>query len=787
MFPFMIYQTYLHSLENHNNKRYSIQIINDYNGDTVAEIKLAGEQPVLITTESDGIFSAVKSRKCTIRIVTDAVLKDIYSPENQGTKIVIQEENNQYPFFEGWLTPCIYNQSYSKVLDELELEFVSCLSTLKNIKYSFINSTPKIQTIQAILYNIFQKTGYSGNILYPINSLDKELTYYKLSEANFIEDDAEATPWSCFEVLEEICKFFGWSCVDYGPDLYLIDYETIMNSASLHKWRKIINSTSSEIVQKNSGFITISKDSYSGSGHTLSYDEVYNKVSVNDSIYELEEISTDIFDTDKNHLINTAGQQMASQRFIHTHKDKEDKAWTIYYTKFLFDSNSNWKCKFFDVSTFQEVDNYFVGEFDYNYAPWDFTNGWGNTIFAMPEKVWVFDEYQQGQTSVDAKEYIAFNVLTYDKASSFSGSITSYKAANEYLNTQAAADLPVLTYTLPEEVQYKAENGYSFICFKGDLWWQCDKDATEVWEDKVKFYVPYPWDGISTMAGEYNKFTRSSSDTDYNKGWPMLRAKLQIGDYYWNGSDWTTTDTTFWINYHKENKSVSSGEDEVLSYGAWQHPVYNTQITVNDVFNTDKAKLIDEDCLAIPINRSLSGKLTFTMYAPKQANVQQSLYDYAVGYKTLCPVVYMKGFELNYKYIPSGYQWHDIDEYDSDSDIIYTNIINENYVMDFDEVELKINTAAENKPVSRSYIMNNNSEYIVNINKNNKNKRQEHNLCNMYYDHYSTQKQIYDCQIHDYLHPGSFVQITALSGNYIVDTQEYDLKLNHNTVKLIEY
>jgi len=53
----------------------------------------------------------------------------------------------------------------------------------------------------------------------------------------------------------------------------------------------------------------------------------------------------------------------------------------------------------------------------------------------MPEKVWVFDEYQQGQTSVDAKEYIAFNVLTYDKASSFSGSITSYKAANEYLNT----------------------------------------------------------------------------------------------------------------------------------------------------------------------------------------------------------------------------------------------------------------------------------------------------------------------------------------------------------------
>ena len=111
-----------------------------------------------------------------------------------------------------------------------------------------------------------------------------------------------------------------------------------------------------------------------------------------------------------------------------------------------------------------------------------------------------------------------------------------------------------------------------------------------------------------------------------------------------------------------------------------------------------------------------------------------------------------------------------IDEYDTDSDIIYTNIINENYVTDFDEIELKINTAAENKPISRSYIMNTSNNYIVNLTKNGVTKRQEHNLVNMYYDHYYTKKKIYECTIHDFLNPGSPVETTATDGFFIIDT-----------------
>lgn len=115
----------------------------------------------------------------------------------------------------------------------------------------------------------------------------------------------------------------------------------------------------------------------------------------------------------------------------------------------------------------------------------------------------------------------------------------------------------------------------------------------------------------------------------------------------------------------------------------------------------------------------------------------------------------MKDFELSYKYVPDNYNLINIDDYKTDSDIIYTNIINEDYCTEFDEIELKINTAAENKPISRSYIMDYASSYIVNLTKNGVSKRQEHNLVNMYYDHFNSPKKIYECTIHDYLNPAS--------------------------------
>lgn len=785
----MLYKGLFKSLENHNNKLFEVDIITNNDDSEITEIKLSFRSPVLINQDSDSLFSPIKARSCTITIITEEIIPDLYTGENQGVPVTIKNITDNFILFEGFLTPCCYSQPYAKSEDTLELEVIDGLSTLKNIPYDKISNTKTIKSVQEILYNIFDVAGYSGDLYCMYDSIsDPDIANLYLMESNFYDDDSEQESWTCYDVLEQICLFFGWSAVSYKNNLYLIDYETLQKTDTYYTWRKISNPFSSLVSILDNNLITISKNDYASSDANLSYDEVYNKISINDSIYELDEITTDIFDSDSRDLINTAADIQGSSRFIHTTKDgDEDKGWSIYYTTYKFNTGSNWKQHYYSVDTFQEVDNYRNGSFNTDYGPTDGPNGWGNSIFAMPERYWILDDYAVMTSSIDSKEVIAFNVMTYQKR----GSLLNLYDANSYFNS--ISNLPVLEYEFPESVQWKANGGYSFICFKGDLWWQSDYKQTEVWWEEGQFYTIYPYDGIETIAGEYNRIKRSSSSQDYNTGWPVIKAKLQIGENYWNGSSWTTTETTFSINYHKQMMPLNDTSDEELNYGAWMHPVYNTVVNSNTIYFSeyDKAKLIGEDCLAIPISQNIFGKLKFTLYPPKQ---YPEVYpfeafenDYTVVLKSLSPVVYMKDFELSYKFVPDNYSIFNIDDYKSDSDIIYTNVINENYCTEFDEIELKINTYAENKPISKSYIMDSSKLYLVNLTKNGVTKRQEHNLVNMYYDHYNSKKKIYECTIHDYLNPGSPVEITATTGNFIIDTQIYDVKLNHNTVKLIEY
>ena len=78
----------------------------------------------------------------------------------------------------------------------------------------------------------------------------------------------------------------------------MIDYETISKDNNYNKWIKLSYPTGYEYITGTNNLITLTKDSYAGIDSNISYDEVYNKISLNDSIYELDEITTDIWDTD---------------------------------------------------------------------------------------------------------------------------------------------------------------------------------------------------------------------------------------------------------------------------------------------------------------------------------------------------------------------------------------------------------------------------------------------------------------------------------------------------------
>lgn len=272
----------------------------------------------------------------------------------------------------------------------------------------------------------------------------------------------------------------------------------------------------------------------------------------------------------------------------------------------------------------------------------------------------------------------------------------------------------------------------------------------------------------------------------------MLKLKLSIGNKYWNGSQWTTTESTCFIPYHKDNVVT---DDECLIWTGWNKPVTNHNYTYK----------VNKDAFVIPINKedNLQGYLHLEVYMPKIPWNNQLYREnnyLRINYNNIPPVIFMKDFGLTLCSTDNSEKWYDVFEDDEeDDDIIYSNPIDSNNVTDMDDLELKINTYNSQKPIAKSYIIEpsivdgkvvedsfkyHTAGFYDNLIGNY--KRQEMNLVDKYYNHYSEPKKIYNCVVHGYKAPYKCVQCTAISGKYIVDEQSYDLKADVNELKLVE-
>jgi hypothetical protein len=297
---------------------------------------------------------------------------------------------------------------------------------------------------------------------------------------------------------------------------------------------------------------------------------------------------------------------------------------------------------------------------------------------------------------------------------------------------------------------------------------------------------------------------RSSSDADYGKGFPMLKCSLQIGDYYWDADyqGWTTQPATFYINY---NNSPSAGAEETFACLQWQ------TIAPNHNYE-DK---IGENCWAIPIKKSVdghkvTGKLKFTLYTPSQL---KPLYDkwyntyghtYGLNWNVLFPVIYMKGFELNYVYTDNLEWWKPSKE--KDDDIVYSNTVSAGFNREHDSVEFKVNSYSDSVPVSRSFVLNSDNEFMTNVT--NGDTGYTYNMEKHYIEklinHYKSPKLILETSV-NYVNPKSyerfdprvkhyidFESINTFKNNgknktFLVDSFDINCKENTAKVKYIEW
>lgn len=836
---------YIGYFQDINKVNYTVKIIPRGTASTTTEIMLSG-QPVIISQKSDGLFSEIKSLGCTIEILTSELYKDLYASGIQDVEVFVLKGSTV--LFEGYLTPYIYDQAYSSVVNTVQLEAVSKLSTLQDLDYMTVTTSPQIVSFKDLIWHLLingAKYDVATKKVCYCTGLKERLSSFKISEANFFDNDDAKTPWKMNEVLEHICKYLSVSCVEYENVLYLVDYQYVARNTTSDLYYFDNANIEDKTTTSNFGTLVnkINKDLHFGTDANVSYDEIYNKVSVNVNTYNIENLSPKI--EELQYSSNISGYPEGTTWSYTTYKSNgkvKDTyvTWNTYHTMRLLNADSNWKHRYFRIALnysstapikCTELKN--TGSEPY-YDPDSTTkynkNNWPciNTRCAFIQRFSKYAEDSPTPADLSWDTYIAFNCL--DDSVTLSG--TGELNVNNWTD---CLECPVLEYTSSEPLRYSPNAGTSWITFKGDLWYQRNTYQNDtrykVINETDKFIMQAPVDGIMGVDAyffahysEWEKYTyvdkskkvlkwwptRSKNDPDYGKGYPMLKCKLQIGDKFWNGTSWGPKpeptwngtswvggdEPTFYINY---NNSPSNGSDEGFACFQWQKVAPNYSYTSK----------LSGDCWGIPIKKSdnVSGILKFTMYTPSQFGPLFKGTDYTTPWYLLSPVVFMKDFELNYVYTDNS-AWYLKEEKDN-NDIVYTNEVETSFSKELDsDIEMKINTYSDNVPISRSFVMyGDNNEFMTKFRNytcqdGSTTKRQpEYIHIEKLLDHYMNKKLIYNASIKNnalQLYPfakynidfdsvDTFKNDDGSIKSFILDSYEQDLKNGSVKINLIEW
>ena len=259
----------------------------NYSGE-VTELK-GGASPFTVDIADDEfLYVPIRFSTATIRIVGSDYLQSLFTTAYQEYRVVFKK--NGIVTWIGFIKPEIYTQDYTSETFELEMECMSAMSTLEFIDYEVGGKKKEFVSLWSLLKKCIEASSANYNAVYlPYVYAKNEKEYLsgsnilyemRISEQNFFDEGGKAMKLK--EVLEEVCKFLNWTCVDWKGELYFIDLDY---DGAYHKYNVAL--TEKEEVEFNS--ITIQNIGFAGSDHSMDILPGYNKVTIKCSNYPIPE------------------------------------------------------------------------------------------------------------------------------------------------------------------------------------------------------------------------------------------------------------------------------------------------------------------------------------------------------------------------------------------------------------------------------------------------------------------------------------------------------------------
>ena len=203
-------------------------------GGTGAEVPLKGGAQPFTTQEDDDedMFTPIRTQSGYLRIIDDGFAEDGVTPfdwkdlipqkgDDRPVFLTHTEGNNQVFDWEGFLQPQSFSGELYGGTQEREYPIMCQLSALSGFEIDPYHA--EFENFAFLLSYIFSNLGTSvaSDVIFQCSDttileswLKKKVSWY-----NFVDVDDSGnftSSYNCFEVLSEICIFWGWTCRTYG-------------------------------------------------------------------------------------------------------------------------------------------------------------------------------------------------------------------------------------------------------------------------------------------------------------------------------------------------------------------------------------------------------------------------------------------------------------------------------------------------------------------------------------------------------------------------------------------
>ena len=461
--------------------RTCVLTINDGSSGTTA--LTPGADPFITQIDdSDDLFQPIRTSSGNIGIVVDSV-DDIVSLIGRtpiSTPVTLTVGGTIR--WVGFLSCESFTQEWDRGPLNIALPVMSGLEVLNGLRYPYIRLS-NLGYINFAYFLVMMNNSLGGiyvSFYFPnISETDTTLTY-KFRVSNYATPDDKNTTYEMatyYEILEDICKLFGWQAIEYGQSLVFLaaDVKKVTSGCNMKGYTaanmESIAGGSTSVTGQLVSFDTVVPDFF-GVDHRRSFVAGKNKVDV---VGNLNEIPEDIWEMD-------VIEQCVYKSFHTTGLNLHTLYLAYYFATYQSEGSSspNGNIRVRNSLAGGGIDT----ENGYNIKYYNYLNH-GESAYGGSVSYERFYDYQDGEG--DSAFVMRLITKAYDDSM-----FTAHDIHTNFLYTPS-------------------QNS-------GD-----------------KFYIT----GQIETAATAGDFFSTPSGVVY------LRAVFRVGNYYYNGNDWSTTSASF--------------------------------------------------------------------------------------------------------------------------------------------------------------------------------------------------------------------------------------------------